>query len=44
LFERASVDRYWVAVSVKSSADALRTTGLLKALRPLRIVHMTAGQ
>ena len=43
-FERASVDRYWVAVGLKGSADAIRTTSLLKALNPLRIVHMTAGQ
>src|SRR5262245_23852503 len=42
-FERASVDRYWVAVALKSSADAIRTTSLLQALHPLRIVHMTAG-
>jgi len=39
-FERAAIDRYWVIVGLGSGGgDLERTTGELRSMHPLRIVH-----
>ena len=42
-FERASIDRYWVAVGLGSGGgDLARTTRELVSMQPLRILHVAA--
>jgi hypothetical protein len=43
-FERASIDRYWVIVGLKTNGEIARLTGALEPMQPIRIVHMTAEQ
>jgi hypothetical protein len=44
-FERASIDRYWIAVALDDDrADAELTPRELSRLNPLRVVHVEATQ